>query len=124
MISLHEDFPAATDFASEVGALFGPEGSLAAIRGFEWRPEQQRMAAAVADALAGRSHLVVEAGTGVGKSLAYLLPAVLHAKRTGRKALVSTHTINLQEQLLYKDIPLVKGLLGSVSGRRPLRTAP
>ena len=112
MISLHEDFPAATDFASEVGALFGPEGSLAAIRGFEWRPEQQRMAAAVADALAGRSHLVVEAGTGVGKSLAYLLPAVLHAKRTGRKALVSTHTINLQEQLLYKDIPLVKGLLG------------
>jgi ATP-dependent DNA helicase DinG len=112
MISLNEDFPAATDFASEVGALFGPEGSLAAIRGFEWRPEQQRMAAAVADALAGRSHLVVEAGTGVGKSLAYLLPAVLHAKRTGRKALVSTHTINLQEQLLYKDIPLVKGLLG------------
>ena len=112
MISLNEDFPAASDFASEVAALFGPDGSLAAIRGFEWRPEQQRMASAVADALAGRSHLVVEAGTGVGKSLAYLLPAVLHAKRTGRKALVSTHTINLQEQLLYKDIPLVKGLLG------------
>jgi ATP-dependent DNA helicase DinG len=112
MISLNEDFPAATDFASEVAALFGPDGSLAAIRGFEWRPEQQRMASAVADALAGRTHLVVEAGTGVGKSLAYLLPAVLHAKRTGRKALVSTHTINLQEQLLYKDIPLAKGLLG------------
>ena len=112
MISLNEDFPAATDFASEVSALFGPEGSLASIRGFEWRPEQQRMASAVAAALSGRSHLVVEAGTGVGKSLAYLLPAVLHAKRTGRKALVSTHTINLQEQLLYKDIPLVKGLIG------------
>jgi ATP-dependent DNA helicase DinG len=112
MISLNEDSPAVADFAGEMASLFGPEGRLASIRGFEWRPEQQRMASAVAGALAGRSHLVVEAGTGVGKSLAYLLPAVLHARRTGRKALVSTHTINLQEQLLYKDIPLVRGLIG------------
>lgn len=117
MISLNEDHcPGARaergSFEREVEELFGPEGSLASIKGFEWRGEQQRMAAAVAGALEGRSHLVVEAGTGVGKSLAYLLPAVLHAKRTGRKALVSTHTINLQEQLLYKDIPLVRGLLG------------
>ena len=117
MISINEEYsPRASadpgEFEREVTALFGPRGNLAAIRGFEWRPEQQRMAAGVAAALAGRSHLVVEAGTGVGKSLAYLLPAVLHAKRTGRKALVSTHTINLQEQLLYKDIPLVKGLTG------------
>ena len=112
MISLNEDIPADADFAGEMASLFGPEGRLASIRGFEWRPEQQRMASAVAGALAGRSHLVVEAGTGVGKSLAYLLPAVLHARRTGRKALVSTHTINLQEQLLYKDIPLVRGLIG------------
>ena len=115
MISINEPFPAgngAADFAAEVAELFGPKGSLASIRGFEWRPEQQRMAEAVASALAGRNHLVVEAGTGVGKSLAYLLPAVLHAQRTGRKAIVSTHTINLQEQLLYKDIPLVKALTG------------
>lgn len=112
MISLNEDIPAGADFAAEMTSLFGPQGSLASIRGFEWRPEQQRMAAAVAGALGGRSHLVVEAGTGVGKSLAYLLPAVLHACRSGRKALVSTHTINLQEQLLYKDIPLVRGLIG------------
>jgi ATP-dependent DNA helicase DinG len=117
MISLNEEFPSAAspamqDLAIEMGELFGPRGALASIRGFEWRPEQQRMAQAVAQALAGRSHLVVEAGTGVGKSLAYLIPSVVHSVRTGRKALVSTHTINLQEQLLYKDIPLVKGLIG------------
>jgi len=117
MISINEQFPAGAGaasggFAKEMAELFGPNGSLAAIRGFEWRPEQQQMAEGVAAALEGRSHLVVEAGTGVGKSLAYLLPAVLHARRTGRKALISTHTINLQEQLLYKDIPLVRGMIG------------
>ncbi len=116
MISINEDLPTASrpprgEFAREVAELFGPKGRLSAISGFEWRPEQQRMAAAVAESLENRSHLVVEAGTGVGKSLAYLLPAVLHARRTGRKALISTHTINLQEQLLYKDIPLVRGLI-------------
>ena len=117
MISINEEPPAGFAaskgaFAREMETLFGPGGTLAAISGFEWRPQQQRMACAVAKALEERSHLVVEAGTGVGKSLAYLLPAVLHARRTGRKALVSTHTINLQEQLLYKDIPLVRGLIG------------
>jgi ATP-dependent DNA helicase DinG len=116
MISINEEFsplssPPQGEFAREIAEIFGPKGSLSAISGFEWRPEQQRMAASVAEALEGRTHLVVEAGTGVGKSLAYLLPSVLHARRTGRKALISTHTINLQEQLLYKDIPLVRGLL-------------
>jgi ATP-dependent DNA helicase DinG len=116
MISINEELSpgapvAAGVFAREIAELFGPQGTLASIRGFEWRPEQQRMAEGVAAALAGRSHLVVEAGTGVGKSLAYLIPSVLHAVRTGRKALISTHTINLQEQLLYKDVPLVKGLI-------------
>ncbi|MGA1130517.1 MAG: ATP-dependent DNA helicase, partial [Chthoniobacterales bacterium] len=56
-------------------------------------------------------HVVIEAGTGTGKSLAYLVPSVLAAHEQGRKAIVSTHTINLQEQLLYKDIPLVAKLL-------------
>jgi ATP-dependent DNA helicase DinG len=112
MISLNEDLSPGPGFAAEVGALFAEDGSLASIRGFEWRPQQQTMASAVAHTMAGREHLVVEAGTGVGKSLAYLLPALLHAQRSGRKALVSTHTINLQEQLLYKDIPLAAGLLG------------
>jgi len=112
MISLNEDHSSGPGFAAEVVGLFAEEGRLASIRGFEWRPQQQTMAEAVARALAGREHLVVEAGTGVGKSLAYLIPALLHTRRSGRKALVSTHTINLQEQLLYKDIPLAAGLLG------------
>lgn len=112
MISINENTPCGSGFAAEVEALFAPSGRLAGVRGFEWRPEQQSMAAAVASALDGRGHLVVEAGTGVGKSLAYLIPALMHARRSGRKALVSTHTINLQEQLLYKDIPLASGLLG------------
>ena len=116
MISINEEYPRKENalqdnFTREIEMLFGPNGRLSAIGGFEWRREQQCMAVSVAGALEGREHLVVEAGTGVGKSLAYLLPAVLHARRTGRKALVSTHTINLQEQLLYKDIPLVKGLI-------------
>src|SRR5947209_16677296 len=69
------------------------------------------MAAAVAHALEEERHLVIEAGTGVGKSLAYLTPAVLWAIEEHKKAIVSTHTINLQEQLLYKDIPILKKIL-------------
>ncbi|PYK93463.1 MAG: ATP-dependent helicase [Verrucomicrobia bacterium] len=69
------------------------------------------MAAAVARALEEDRHLVVEAGTGVGKSLAYLAPAILFALEHHKKAIVSTHTINLQEQLLYKDIPILKKVL-------------
>ena len=69
------------------------------------------MAVAVARALEERRHLVVEAGTGVGKSLAYLVPAVLFAVENQRKALISTHTINLQEQLIFKDIPILQKLL-------------
>ncbi len=61
--------------------------------------------------LEGNRHLVVEAGTGVGKSLAYLIPAALFALEHNRKAIISTHTINLQEQLLHKDIPIVRGLV-------------
>jgi ATP-dependent DNA helicase DinG len=92
--------------------MFGEAGLLSGAKNFEYRPEQQEMAAAVANALEERSHLVVEAGTGVGKSLAYLIPAVLFALEHGRKAIVSTHTISLQEQLLHKDIPIVRALIG------------
>src|ERR1700761_1434724 len=91
--------------------MFGAAGLLSSAKKFEFRPEQQQMAAAVAEALEETRHLVVEAGTGVGKSLAYLIPAVLFALETNRKAIVSTHTINLQEQLLQKDIPIVRRLL-------------
>ena len=69
------------------------------------------MAQRVAGTINRGGHLVAEAGTGTGKSLAYLVPSVLAAKEEGRKAVISTHTINLQEQLLYKDLPLVAKLL-------------
>ncbi len=84
---------------------FAPDGVLSGARGYEYRPEQQQLAMAVAHALEEESPLLAEAGTGVGKSLAYLLPAVRFAVERGRKAIISTHTINLQEQLFGKDIP-------------------
>jgi ATP-dependent DNA helicase DinG len=69
------------------------------------------MAVAVATALAEERHVVIEAGTGVGKSLAYLVPSVIWAHERKKKAVVSTYTINLQEQLVYKDLPIVQKLL-------------
>ncbi|MFZ4116698.1 MAG: ATP-dependent DNA helicase [Chthoniobacterales bacterium] len=96
----------------QVAAIFGETGVLSQISGFETRPEQFQMAHAIAEALEGETHLVVEAGTGVGKSLAYLIPAVLYAVRSGRKSIICTHTITLQEQLLYKDLPLLQNILG------------
>src|SRR5471030_3204611 len=109
MIAPRTDFPSA--FENEVNLAFGPVGLLAKSSQFEYRPQQQAMATSVAKACQDRSHLIVEAGTGVGKSLAYLVPSVFHALAENRKALISTHTINLQEQLYYKDIPLVQKLL-------------
>jgi ATP-dependent DNA helicase DinG len=99
------------EIVERVRAMFAPDGRLAHAKNFEFRPEQQQMAAAVARALATNDHLVVEAGTGVGKSLAYLIPAVLWAREKKRKAIVSTYTINLQEQLVHKDIPIVRALI-------------
>ncbi len=109
MIAFREQIP--SDFVSRVGDMFAPGGLLSKAKNFEYRPEQQQMAVAVARALEDGAHQVVEAGTGVGKSLAYLVPAVLFAVENKRKALVSTHTINLQEQLIYKDIPIVQKIL-------------
>ncbi len=110
MIALREDFD--KRFSLDIYDMFGEGGLLSGTKNFEYRPEQQQMAAAVAEALEGNRHLVVEAGTGVGKSLAYLVPAALFALEHNRKAIISTHTINLQEQLLQKDIPVVRRLLG------------
>jgi len=98
--------------SEQVSGIFGDEGVLAKMPGFERRPEQSQMAQAVAQALEHGEHLVVEAGTGVGKSLAYLIPAVLYALKSRYKAIICTHTINLQEQLLHKDLPLLQGILG------------
>src|SRR5206468_1139175 len=80
-------------------------------KNFEYRPQQQQMAVAVARALEKQEHLAVEAGTGVGKSLAYLVPAILFAVADRKKAVVSTHTINLQEQLTEKDLPMLEKVL-------------
>src|SRR3954451_8285821 len=100
-----------SDFVEEVRTLFSKSGSLSKAKNFEYRPQQQEMAVAVAEALEEERHLVVEAGTGVGKSLAYLVPAILYALDQKKKAIISTHTINLQEQLLYKDIPILQKVL-------------
>src|SRR6186713_202177 len=109
MIALKDSL--GSDFVERVRAIFGPDGLLARARNFEYRPEQQAMAVAVAETLEEERHLVVEAGTGVGKSLAYLVPAVLYAVEQKKKAIISTHTINLQEQLLNKDIPILQKVL-------------
>jgi ATP-dependent DNA helicase DinG len=100
-----------SEFVERIRAIFSDKGLLSKAKNFEFRPQQQEMAAGVAQALEEERHLVVEAGTGVGKSLAYLAPAVLFAMERRKKAIVSTHTINLQEQLLHKDIPILKKIL-------------
>ncbi len=107
----------------EVLTLLGRAGQLERFfPDFERRPEQETMASAVNQALNNGRHLVVEAGTGTGKSLAYLLPAALQALRSGRRVVVSTDTIGLQEQLIEKDLPVVKSLLAGVESE-PLRVA-
>ena len=98
---------------SLVAGIFSARGGLSReLTKFESRQPQIRMARAVAEALNDGQQTMIEAGTGTGKSLAYLIPAALWAAQNGQRALVATHTINLQEQLLNKDIPLVKAVLG------------
>ncbi len=99
------------DLVRQVAAIFSPTGLLSRSKNFEFRPQQQEMAVAVARALENREHLAIEAGTGVGKSLAYLVPAILYAIANKRKAVISTHTINLQEQLTHKDLPMLQQIL-------------
>lgn len=94
-----------------ISRLLGPEGRFAELcPGYEYRDEQVQMAEAVARALLAKDHLMVEAGTGVGKTVAYLAPAVLYALN-GKPVVISTHTINLQSQLIKKDIPLMKKVM-------------
>jgi len=107
---------------SIVTKILGPDGQIAArLKNYESRPQQLQMAEAVAAAIAQRRHLVVEAGTGVGKSFAYLVPAILAATEEAkndsdddgptRRIVISTHTISLQEQLMSKDLPLLRSIL-------------
>ena len=92
-----------------VRRVLGSDGALASILdGFEPRASQQQMADAVARVVTDGGVLLAEAGTGTGKTLAYLVPAIL----SGRKVLVSTGTRNLQQQLIDKDVPLLQQALG------------
>jgi predicted DnaQ family exonuclease/DinG family helicase len=97
-----------------------PDGLLAnAFPGFEKRDEQVAMMKAVANAFNQGEHLLVEAGTGTGKSLAYLLPAIMHAVETGEPVVVSTDTIALQDQLFRKDLPDLKQALKRMAEHDP-----
>src|SRR2546426_12675397 len=97
-----------------LGQLLGPGGLLAnQLPGYELRPQQMEACSAVEEAFKSERHCLVEAGTGVGKSLADLIPAV-RAIAGGKRVVVSTHTINLQTQLLEKDIPLVAALFPGI----------
>jgi ATP-dependent DNA helicase DinG len=92
--------------------VLGPGGVIArSLPGYEVREEQLRMAEAVAKAIESGSHLMVEAGTGVGKSFGYLVPAILAATEMGKRVVISTWTINLQEQLIHKDLPFLRSVL-------------
>ncbi|MDX2130443.1 MAG: helicase C-terminal domain-containing protein [Planctomycetota bacterium] len=93
--------------------ILSSRGPIAAHLGasFEARPEQGHMARGVAEAMDTRSHLLVEAGTGVGKSYAYLVPAILRCMERNEKVVIATNTIALQEQLVEKDVPLLTALL-------------
>lgn len=95
----------------EVKHFFSASGPLSRASVFEFRKPQQDMAVKSAEALVDGRNLIVEAGTGVGKSLAYLVPSILYAKKHHKKAIISTHTINLQEQLCGKDLPMLQDLL-------------
>lgn len=109
MIALKDSL--GTQFVENVRAIFGETGLLAKAKNFEFRPQQQEMAGAIARALEEERHLVLEAGTGVGKSLGYLAPSILYALEQHKKAIISTYTISLQEQLLNKDIPILQKTL-------------
>lgn len=101
----------------EVAALLEPGGLLVRhFPGYEHRSQQVEMARAVARALGEGRHLMVEAGTGTGKSLAYLLPAAVFARRHNTRVVIATHTKNLQDQLLQKDIPALRQALGLDEG--------
>ncbi|MFH1085048.1 MAG: exonuclease domain-containing protein, partial [Chloroflexota bacterium] len=96
----------------ELAALISPGGLFAqGFPGYEHRPQQVEMLRAVAEAFNTPAHLLVEAGTGTGKTLAYLLPAVHYAAQNGRRVVISSNTINLQDQLFTKDIPDLQRLL-------------
>lgn len=106
------DQPTALD-ADEVASLLEPGGAFARhFHDFEYRPQQVAMLKAVTEGFSESRHLLVEAGTGTGKSMAYLIPAAMWALKNNKRVVISTNTINLQDQLINKDIPDLESVLG------------
>jgi ATP-dependent DNA helicase DinG len=106
---------AATDRLPSLHEFFAPGGLLSrSSLQFEHRKGQYEMAKAIEKAFEDKRHLIVEAGTGTGKTLAYLLPAIRLAREKQQRVIISTGTKNLQEQLFYKDVPFLESILGPV----------
>lgn len=100
------------EILNEIKNFFSEEGILAQnFENYEYRRSQEEMAEAILKTLEKKSHIFIEAPTGVGKSYAYLVPAIYYAKKNQKKVIVSTYTINLQEQLINKDIPFLQKVL-------------
>ena len=96
----------------DIENYFAKDGILAKeIKGFEYRQEQEEMAQYIQEAINEDRKIIVEAGTGTGKTLAYLIPSIKWAVTNKKKVIIATNTINLQEQLLLKDIPLAKSII-------------
>jgi DNA polymerase-3 subunit epsilon/ATP-dependent DNA helicase DinG len=112
--ALHPVEPTVPLDAEELAALLEPGGPFAKrFPHYEHRAQQVAMLRAVAQAFSQRRHLLVEAGTGTGKSVAYLIPALAWAEQNGQRVVISTHTINLQDQLIHKDLPDLCETLGA-----------
>jgi len=100
------------DISSHIEKFFAADGILSGnFESFEYRSQQKEMAESILSSLDSKSHLFIEAPTGIGKSFAYLVPAIYYAKKNQKKVIVSTYTINLQEQLINKDIPFLQKIL-------------
>ncbi len=100
-------------FKDRVIDILGSDGVISrALENYESRPQQLKMAEAICESIESEKHLLVEAGTGVGKSLAYLVPFIIYATENDKKVIVSTNTKTLQQQLYEKDLPFLKRSLG------------
>ena len=99
-------------YLEEIIKFFSENGSLSVeFPNYEFRKSQLDMAVSVYKSLCNKDHIFIEAPTGIGKSFAYLVASILYAIENNKKAIISTHTINLQEQLIYKDLPTLKRIL-------------
>jgi DNA polymerase-3 subunit epsilon/ATP-dependent DNA helicase DinG len=103
----------------QVRRFFAPDGALGrAFEGYEQREQQVAMSEAIAQAFNQGDAIMVEAGTGTGKGMAYLVPAALYAAQRGERVVISTNTINLQDQLFFKDIPALQRIMTKDEGRK------